>query len=56
MWLHEGVGSNCVTRGGKDIDLWGVLSRIVRREVELREEVERWDPSSFVYPQLWWGF
>jgi hypothetical protein len=54
MWFLEGVGSNCVTRGERDIYLWGVLlSRIVCKEVELGEEVERWALSSSVCPQLW---
>jgi hypothetical protein len=51
MWLLEGVGSNCVTRGERDIYLWGVLlSRIVCKEVELGEEVEWWDISSSCLP------
>jgi hypothetical protein len=52
MWLLEGVGSNYITRGEHDIYLWGVpLSRRVRKEVELKEEVEQWDLSSFICPQ-----
>jgi hypothetical protein len=53
MWLLKGVGLNCVSRGERDIYWWGVLSRIVCKEVELGEEVEWWALSSFVFPQLW---
>jgi hypothetical protein len=56
MWLLEGVGSNFVTQGERDIYLWGVpLSCRVQKEVELGEKVERWDLSSSVYSELsWW--
>jgi hypothetical protein len=53
VWFLEGVELNCVAQGERDIYWWGVLlSRIVRKEVELGGEVEWWALSSSFYPQL----
>jgi hypothetical protein len=49
----EGVELNYVAQGETSIYWWGVhLAFIVNKGVELEEGVERWDLSSFVFPQL----
>jgi hypothetical protein len=51
MWFLKGVGSNFITRGERDIYLWGVpLTHRVLKEVELREDMEWGSLSSFVFP------
>jgi hypothetical protein len=52
VWLLKEVRLNCVTRGERDIDWWGVLlSHIVRKEIELRGVVEWWDLAYSFFPQ-----
>jgi hypothetical protein len=51
VWLLEEVRLNCVTRGERDIDWWGVLlSLIVHKEVELGGEVEQVGSFFFLLP------
>jgi hypothetical protein len=51
--MLEGIELDCIAQVEMGIFWWGVhLSRIARKEVGHMGEVERWDLSFSIYPQL----